>query len=81
LPRGGRGNSAVIEDGVDIWQGRAKGGEVQMKARVRLGGSLVSLFRAREGVWFEVREGVQAVVDGAFGLKRRSRTLPVKAYG
>ena len=63
-----------VEEGsqpVDIWQGRAKGGDVQMEVRGRLGGNVAqgvwfegkSLFRAKEGVWFEVREGVQSIVE------------------
>ena len=45
---------SVVED-------RAKGGEVQIEVRGRLGGNVAhvggSLFRAGEGVWFEVRGG------------------------
>lgn len=88
MARGGRGISLLLRHSTgesEGWRGPNRGerevgiecGSDGTDLSLRSGGSL---FRNKEGVWFEVREGVQPIVEDVFGSKCRSRTSPVKAH-
>ena len=59
------GIQPAVENGVDIRQGRAKGGEVPIEVRGNLGRCL---FRVGQDVWIEVREGVQPLLGTCIWL-------------